>query len=71
MGPFNYWLHFKHITMVRIMALCDNYLAWVDPMPAKMLWFNWCKIFNGRVGTLSVRFYMELKKRWIASRLAL
>ena len=69
MGPFNYWLHFKHITMIRIMDLCDQYLGWINPMPAKVIWFNWCKIFNGRAEDLRVRFHIESKRLWIAKRL--
>jgi hypothetical protein len=67
--PFWYWFHFRHITMRVISETSREYLQKQGmPMPAKVLWYDWCRRFDTRVAQLGVRMLMQQKKELIRLR---
>jgi hypothetical protein len=66
MSPYKYWLHFRHITMPRIAALCGEFNNILAPVRAKVLWCRWCQMLN--TSTKKLQSQLQARREWIQRR---
>jgi len=66
MSPYKYWLHFRHITMPRIAALCGEFNNSITPIRAKVLWCRWCQMLN--TSTKKLQSQLQARREWIQRR---
>jgi hypothetical protein len=66
MSPYKYWLHFRHITMPRIAALCGEFNNSLVPVRAKVLWCRWCQMLN--TSTKKLQSQLQARREWIQRR---